>query len=74
MMQMEMFKLRKQIVAWQNVPLIKLKTAAALVLSVGCKRGPITIAGFMATMSMPFSFENFQAKSSAMVFETTYQS
>ena len=55
-----------------SIPFIKFKIAAALVLSVGCNRGPITIAGFIVTMSKPFSFTNFQAASSANVFERTY--
>jgi len=54
------------------LPLTKLKTIAALVLSSGCKRGPITNAGFIVTMSMLFSFTNFQAASSAKVFERLY--
>ena len=55
-----------------TIPFIKFKTIAALVLSVGCKRGPITIAGLIVTMSIPFSFANFQAFSSANVFESEY--
>lgn len=58
----------------EMLPLITFKTAAALVLSVGCNRGPITIAGLIVTMSIPFSFTNFQAASSAKVFESTYHS
>ena len=54
------------------IPFIKFKIAAALVLSVGCKRGPITIAGLIVTMSIPFSFANFQTFSSANVFESIY--
>lgn len=56
----------------RNLPFIKFKIAAELVFSVGCNNGPITIAGFMVTMSIPFSFTNFQAASSANVFESTY--
>lgn len=59
-------------IAVRNLPLIKFKIAAELVFSVGCNNGPITIAGFMVTMSIPFSFTNFQAASSANVFESTY--
>jgi len=60
-------------VIWRTVatelPFIKFPIAAALVLSVGCKRGPITIAGLIVTMSMPFT--NFQAVSSAKVSKST---
>lgn len=55
-------------------PFIKFKISAALVLRLGCRRGPITIAGFIVTMSIPLSFANFQAASSANVFERTYHS
>lgn len=65
-------------VKWRSrficIPLIKLKMARALVLRVGCRRGPMTIAGLMVTMSMPFSFAYFHAASSAKVFESGYHS
>ena len=71
-----MFKLSKclnQTYAF-SLPLIKLNTAAALVLSVGCKRGPITIAAFIETNCISFSFANFHAAFSANVLDSTYHS
>lgn len=56
------------------LPSINFRIAAELVLSVGCKRGPTTIPGFIVIRLMPCSFENFQAASSAKVFESTYHS
>jgi len=53
-------------------PLISFRIASALVFSVGCNRGPITIAGFIVTISNPLSLENFQAASSASVLDRTY--
>ena len=53
---------------------MKFRTSSALRLRVGYMRGLITHLGFIMTMSIPFSFENFQAASLAYVFESTYHS
>jgi hypothetical protein len=45
-----------------------------LEVGVGCMRGPMEKPGFIATKSMPHSSANFQATSSAKVFESWYQS
>lgn len=37
-----------------------------------CKRSPTTTSGCKVTKSIPFSFANFQAASSASVFESGY--
>lgn len=58
----------------EHIPFITFNIAAALAFSVGCNRGPITIAGLMVTMSIPFSFTKFQAASSAKLFDSGYQS
>lgn len=50
---------------------ISFKTISTERLRVGCKRGPMTNPGFIATKSIPFSCENFQATSSAKIFEST---
>jgi len=55
-----------------HTPLISFNNTATLAFSVGCNMGPITLPGFKATMSIPFSLENRQAASSAKVFETAY--
>lgn len=57
-----------------SVPISNCKMAALLVLSAGCNKLPITIAGFIVTISKALSFTNFHAASSANVFESTYQS
>jgi len=42
-----------------ELPFTKFAIAAALVFSVGCKRGPITKPGLIVTISIPFSFHEF---------------
>ena len=56
----------------EKLPFIRFKIGSTLPLSSGCKRGPATIVGLIATMSMLFSFTNFQAAASAKVFESVY--
>ena len=58
----------------KNIPLIRYLIISALVLSVGCSNGPMTIPGFIVTKSIPLSFENFHAACSASVFDKTYHS
>lgn len=51
---------------------INLIKPSQLRLRVGCKKGPMTRPGIIATNSKPFSSENFLAAASARVFERGY--
>lgn len=55
-----------------KLPVNRCKTNWAVAWRFGCKRGPITAAGLIVTMSILFSVANFQADSSAKVLESTY--
>uniref|UniRef100_A0A2P2J9K3 Uncharacterized protein MANES_S060300 n=2 Tax=Rhizophora mucronata TaxID=61149 RepID=A0A2P2J9K3_RHIMU len=57
----------------KRIPLLKYSAISSTeTLKVGCNRGPVTSPGLIVTMSILFSSENFQAASSAKVFERKY--
>lgn len=56
-----------------RVPFIWFRSISTVILRVGCKGGPIVHPGCIVTKLIPFSSANFQAASSANVFERAYQ-
>lgn len=55
-----------------TLPVKYLRMASELVFNVGCRRGPMTMAGFMVTNSILCSFANCHAARSARSLESWY--
>jgi len=66
------FKIWIQYEDKRYTPFMRFKIKATVSLRVGCNMGPITMPGFIETMSMSLDLQNLQAASSAKIFEMIY--
>ena len=57
------------LISYKRLPFTSFRNPSMLKVGVCCMTGPITKPGFIATKSKPYSSANFQAASSAKVFE-----